>query len=132
MRFPRPAKCVCGNLCTFAVVIAKKRKIAAYVLLAVFLPILLLSSLHVHEATEYAEVSCVDCLHNHCGGHLTQTTFHMDDCVLCQFLTLPMLTAAMMAVTLYIHVYKKYYAQPLCGYHAACCGVNVTRGPPSF
>ena len=109
-----------------------KRQIAAFVMLAVFLPILLLSSLHVHESTENAEVTHVDCLHNHCGGHLTQTTVHMDDCVLCQFLTLTMLTAAAMAVMLFIHVYKKYHAQPWCGHHAACCGVIVTRGPPAF
>ena len=108
-----------------------KRQIAAFVMLAVFLPILLLSSIHVHESAESAEVTCVDCLHNHCGGHLTQSTVHMDDCVLCQFLTLTMLTAAVVAVTVYIHVCKKHHAQPLCGYYAACCGVIVTRGPPA-
>lgn len=109
-----------------------KRQIAAFVMLAVFLPILLLSSIHVHESAESAEVTCVDCLHNHCGGHLTQTTVHMDDCVLCQFLTLTMLTAVAVAVTLLIHVYKKCYAQLLYGHDAACCGAIVTRGPPAF
>ena len=69
-------------------------------MLAVFLPILLLSSLHVHQSAEAAEETCVDCLHNHCGGHLTQTTVHMDDCVLCQFLTLPMLAAVAVVVTI--------------------------------
>jgi hypothetical protein len=41
-----------------------------------------------------------------------------------------MLTAAVMAVTVFVHVCKKNHAQPLCGYQAACCGIIVTRGPP--
>ncbi|WP_143025444.1 hypothetical protein [Prevotella sp. tc2-28] len=52
------------------------------------------------------------------------------DCVLCQFLTLPMLTAVMMAVMVYVHVCKEYHARPLCGSRTACCGSNITRGPP--
>ncbi|MBR2776166.1 MAG: hypothetical protein IKD75_03490 [Prevotella sp.] len=52
------------------------------------------------------------------------------DCVLCQFLTLSMLTAVMMAVTVYVHVCKKSHAQPLCGSHVVCCGTVVSRGPP--
>ena len=108
-----------------------KRQIVAFVMLAVFLPVLLLSSIHVHESAESAEVTCVDCLHNHCGGHLTQTTVHMDDCVLCQFLTLTMLTAAVMVVMVYAHVCKSNHAQPLHDFRAVCYGTIVTRGPPT-
>jgi len=89
---------------------------------------LVLSTLHVHETIQRADTECV---HDHCGGHLTQIKTELHDCVLCQFLTLPMLTAAVMAVTVYIHVCRKYHAQPLCGYYAACCGITFRRGPPS-
>ena len=101
-------------------------------MLAVFLPMLLLSSIHTHETAEGAETSSIDCLHEHCGGHLTQTTVQMDDCVLCQFMTLTMLTAAAIAITLNIHVYKRAYALPSRDCHTACQGVIVTRGPPVF
>ena len=53
------------------------------------------------------------------------------DCVLCQFLTLTMLTAAVMTVTVYVHVCKKSCAQPICDCHTACYGAIVTRGPPT-
>lgn len=109
-----------------------KRHIAAWLLLAVYVPMLLLSSLHVHEGgISHSEVECSDCVHHSCHGHLTQTATWVHDCVLCEFLTLTMLTAAVMAVTIYVHVCKKCYAQPLCGYRTDSCGAIVTRGPPT-
>ena len=109
-----------------------RRHIASWLLLAVFVPMLLLSSVHIHETGETIATECADCVHHSCHGHMTATPHWAHDCVLCQFLTLTMLAAAVMAVTVYVHVCKKYHAQPLCGYHAACCGIIVTRGPPSF
>ena len=87
-----------------------KRHIASWLLLAVFVPMLLLSSVHIHETAA--------------------TWAH--DCVLCQFLTLTMLTAAMMVVTLYILVCKCNLAQPLHNIRAVCCGTIDTRGPPTI
>ena len=108
-----------------------KRHIASWMLLAVFLPMLMLSSLHFHEVTQTIETECADCVHHSCHGHMTATSAWSHDCVLCQFVTLTMLTAAVMAVTLYVHVCKKSQAQPLCGYCAVSCGTIVTRGPPT-
>ena len=119
-----------GNLCNFAAVKTTRRQISAFVLLAVFLPMLVLSSLHIHEAPQTIDTECSDCVHHSCHGHLTATATWAHDCVLCQFLTLTTLTAAMMAVTVYIHVCKKSHAQPLCDYHTACCGTSFKRGPP--
>ena len=130
-------------LITFAAMnLTTKRHLASGLLLAVFLPMLVFSSLHVHEgAVSQAEKECTDCIHHrssdgrlpskNCHAHLTQTATWVHDCVLCQFLTLTMLTAAAAAVTVYIHVCKLSYSQPLCSHHAACCGNIVTRGPPS-
>ena len=93
---------------------------------------LILSSLHVHEVGVTSTVSaCNECVHHQCHGHLTQTASWAHDCVLCQFLTLTMLTAVLVAVVLYVDVCKKYHAQPLCGCRAACCGIIGTRGPPA-
>ena len=120
-------------LITFAAMnLTTKRHLASWLLLAVFLPMLVFSSLHVHEGSaSQTEKECSDCIHHNCHGHLTQTATWAHDCVLCQFLTLTMLTAAAAAVTVYIHVCRLCYSQPLCSYHAVCCGSTVTRGPPS-
>ena len=91
-----------------------------------------LSWLHIHEDSQTIDTECTAGVHHNCHGHLTATASWSHDCVLCQFLTLPMLTAAVIAVTVYVHVSKKYHAQPLCGCYATCCGIIVTRGPPSF
>ncbi len=92
---------------------------------------LLLSSVHIHETGESIKTECADCVHHNCHGHMTVTPHWAHDCVLCQFLTLPIL-AAIMLVTVYVQVCKKSYAQPLCGYHAYSCGTIVTRGPPTI
>ena len=119
-------------ICIFAGVnMTKRRYFASWLLLAVFVPMLVFSSLHIHEEiNSQTETECNDCLHHSCHGHLVQTASWAHECVLCQFLTLPMMTAAAIAVLIYVHVCKKNLAQPLCSYHVACCGNIVTRGPP--
>ena len=117
---------------TFAVVKVIRRQISAFFLLAVFLPMLALSSLHIHEAPQAIDTECSDCVHHNCHGHLTAIATWAHECVLCQFLTLPMFVAVILAVTVYINVCKKFRAQTLCICHRACCGTIVTRGPPTF
>lgn len=67
---------------------------AARILLAVFLPMLLLSSAHLHlQETAAPTTECYACEHHlHHDGHIS-TAQHLQKCVLCQFLTLPFLTA---------------------------------------
>ena len=109
-----------------------RRQLSAIILLAVFLPMLVLSSVHIHESDEAIKTECADCVHHSCHGHLTAAATWAHDCVLCQFLTLTMLTAAVMVVTLYILVCKCNHAQPLHAFRAVCCGTIVTRGPPTM
>ena len=66
-----------------------KRQIAAWVLALVFLPALLVSSLHVHADSLDSDYFCQECVHHQCGGHLANLSVHQHSCVLCQFLTLP-------------------------------------------
>ena len=109
-----------------------KRHIASWLLLAVFVPMLLLSSVHIHETGETIETECADCVHHSCHGHMTAAATWAHDCVLCQFLTLTMLTAAIMVVTLYILVCQCNLTQPLHNIRAVCCGTIDTRGPPTI
>ncbi|MBQ8656452.1 MAG: hypothetical protein IJ527_05310 [Prevotella sp.] len=80
--------------------IGLKRRFSAWLLLAVFLPMLVLSALHVHAAAETAADMCTECV-NHSGhhGHLTQTAASVSDCVLCQFLSLSYLETAPLTLT---------------------------------
>ena len=110
-----------------------RRHIASWMLLAVFVPMLVFSSLHIHEASpsSVADTQCAECNHHNCDGHLAQTASWVHDCVLCQFQTFSMLTAVVVAVTVYVYVCGIQLARPFCDYSAAIRGVNVTRGPPS-
>ena len=71
-----------------------KRSISAWLLLSVFLPMLLLSSLHVHEYVDVRS-GCPDCI-NHIAhqGHISLDTIHLHDCLLCHFASISFLVAA--------------------------------------
>ena len=108
-----------------------KRYYSSWVLLAVFLPMLVLSSLHVHPEAHLEEGYCKECVHHlpHAGHFGSQTTCSFD-CVLCQFLTLPFLmaTAVVLTAKRIIHI------APLCqveqGVVAGVGGIVFGRAPP--
>lgn len=108
-----------------------KRQIAARLLLAVFLPMLLLASVHVHPTQQLTADECHECVNHHCGGHLGQQTLSLHDCVLCQLLTLPVLLGTLAVVVVISHVSTP---QPCQGHALASTqvlGVIVLRGPPA-
>lgn len=71
-------------------------------LLAVFVPMLLMSALHVHGGSGAWQDACSECVDHHCGGHLGQYAGGaIHDCVLCQFLTLTFVPAVVVAVFIY-------------------------------
>ena len=120
--------------CIFAgVKLDNCRHIASWLLLAVFVPMLVLSSLHVHEdGAASAVTECADCLHHSCHGHLTQMATWAHDCVLCQFLTLSFVATA--AVTLLV-IHRVTSSRTdarrrnVCVAHSGIVGL---RAPPAF
>lgn len=110
--------------------IAKKRHIAAWVLLAIFVPILLLSSIHVHGSHTVTDEKCVECITHTCHGHIDQTEMSFDDCVLCQFLVLSFVTPAIITAIYIFNARKFYDAQQPCAVYGTRMGHIVTRGPP--
>ncbi len=108
-----------------------KRDIASWVLLAVFVPMLILSSLHIHQTEDLAESSCTECIYHHCVGHLVQHTNTIHNCVLCQFLTLQFLAVAIATVILFKKENKPSYAQIQSVSHFDFCGIPTLRAPPS-
>ena len=109
---------------------ALKRQLYAWLLLAVFLPVLALSSVHVHRHADTPAAECTDCLNHSCQGHLTVTDDPLHQCVLCQFLTLSYVAAATIAVILFAQPRHK---TSIC-LHAAVrlrtCGIPPLRAPP--
>lgn len=59
------------------------RHIAAIVLLATYLPMVMLSSLHVHHESADTNDNCL-----HCVGHYEAQHHHHSDCQYCNFLSL--------------------------------------------
>lgn len=108
----------------------KKRRIAALLLLSVFLPMLVLSSLHVHEGIS-AEGNCVECM-NHIphAGHISLNLNHSHDCVLCQFVTQPFLTAASLVVAVAVVVCLDSFREPSARCLSTVCRIHSPRAPP--
>ena len=119
---------------TFAAVkLDNRRHIASWLLLAVFVPMLLLASLHVHESgVETAETECTDCVHNSCHGHLTQMVSWTHDCVLCQFLSLTFVAigvASLVVISKVVNIRIDAQRRNVC---VAYCGIVGLRAPPAF
>jgi len=78
-----------------------KRIVLTWFLLSVFSSMILLSGLHHHESVVNAAIDCADCTHHvHHSGHFTVDANHMDDCVLCQFLSLVYTPATILLVVI--------------------------------
>lgn len=92
---------------------------------------LLLSSLHIHPIQSSASnEECTDCILHHCGGHIGQQKLTMHDCVLCQFLSLPMVAVAQDGIQI-DGICKISYAQCQHTLLLLTLGIIVTRGPPA-
>ncbi len=107
------------------------RKYASWILLSVFLPMLLVASVHVHHYGDSDEHS-IACDHQHCGGHLGQNSHQTHECLLCQFLTLPYLSAeASAAILIDQDTDKNLPAHIQSGVRSEVCGIVGLRAPPS-
>lgn len=108
----------------------KRRMIIARLLLAVFLPMLVATTLHTHEAVK-SDV-CVECVnHTPHAGHLSASHHLIDDCVLCQLSSLPYLAATIALFTSYCFVSKALILldeRPVPSLEVSCLSL---RGPPS-
>ena len=88
-----------------------KRQIASCVLLAIYVPMLLISSLHIHETSQEGVAECAECVSHQCHGHLSQLSDGLHQCVLCQILTLTYVATPIGALLCYQPKRKVIYAQ---------------------
>lgn len=69
--------------------ITRRQQQFAWILLLVYVPMLLLASLHVHTINDFSRaVDCDEC-HTavHHTGHITAASHHIDECLFCRFLS---------------------------------------------
>ncbi len=68
---------------------SRKQKIFACILLSIYVPMVLLSSVHLHSIQDYCEaIQCDLCQSSiHHSGHITAGHQHHDECLSCRFLT---------------------------------------------
>jgi len=101
-------------------------------LLALFVPMLVISSLHIHQEVAVVTSECADCVQHSCHGHLTQMASWADNCMLCQFLTLTFVaTVAVSLIIINKVAGSRVDAQQrnVCVAHSGIVGL---RAPPAF
>ena len=82
----------------------RKRQSVAWTLLSVILSMLLFSSFHVHEEYEGGKQDCYQCAsHQPHAGHFSLATHGVQDCLICQLISVPYLVAAIVVVTMPLH-----------------------------
>ena len=118
-------------ICNFAAVNRKNRRhIASLVLLAVFLPMLILSSVHVHEVPASVDYECSGCVQHHCHGHIAESAASIHACVLCQFVSLPYLIAATILLPVILQTQTSSIVEPSAQLQSAACRYHSPRAPP--
>jgi len=110
-----------------------KRHIASWLLLAVFVPMVVFSSFHVHEDVAASTTTeCADCMQHNCHGHLTQTATWMHDCVLCQFITLSFVAIGTVSLIIINKVASVRIDALQRNVRVAHSGIVGLRAPPAF
>ena len=112
--------------------IGMRRQIAAWVLLWVFVPMMVLTSVHTHQSLPVDKDDCHECV-NHVphGGHLTASVLSIDNCLLCQFTTLPYLVATVLTTIVVCITVKKRRVEIFEKTVSHTEGTTLLRGPPA-
>ena len=108
-----------------------KRVLFSRLMLAVFLPVLLLSVLHIHDGAYAEGDSCTECVkHIPHAGHLSINANHYVDCVLCQFTSLSFLEAVTVAAAQVPAVHDAVVVLQPRPLLSAAGRISVPRAPP--
>ncbi|MBO4564631.1 MAG: hypothetical protein J5720_04290 [Bacteroidaceae bacterium] len=110
--------------------IKTRRRISAWLLLSVFLPMLLLSSLHVHDEA-LGSCGCDKCV-NHLlhSGHIAPDNVHQHDCVLCLFASLTFVAAVGVGIASIVSRHVAAIVPPSVRLQFAVCRHHSPRAPP--
>ncbi len=108
------------------------RQTKARLLLAVFIPLLLITSFHRHQPVEAAHTdACAYCI-NHLphDGHLSSASTVLDDCVVCQLFTLNYVAPVVLVATMALMATIVSSLAPADFWPETVKGLNPGRAPP--
>ena len=112
--------------------IDKRRHISSYILLAVIVPMMLMSWLHVHDEDAHSEsVDCIDCLHHVHHSHVSPHDAELGTCLLCQFLTIEYTPSPSLVFNWITCQEGNVWQQLYVSVVAPAIQLNSLRGPPS-
>ena len=107
-----------------------RRRLYARILLAVFLPMMALTMLHMHDDAGEVDL-CQECvMHIHHNGHFSSGSLTFDNCLICQFLSLTYIQAAVLFFIAFIHIVAGHFhifSEDICQLQAQCV---YLRAPP--
>ena len=94
-------------------------------LLAIYLPTVIMSSLHVHHDTVDTHDDCLKCV-----GHFEKQHHHQQDCQYCNFLSLEYFSQASVQSTVPLHATDYCSADIATRTEMSRYGVSLLRAPP--
>ena len=108
-----------------------RKHFAAWLLLAVLVPAYIMASLHVHNDMQGVRAAlCNECVQHHCNGHLVAFDGPTLTCVLCQFLSLTFVAAALGVAAFRNKVFRLTADRQQRATHADTDGLPPLRAPP--
>ena len=110
-----------------------KRQLFAWLLLSVFVPMMAVAALHVHEEDSSAETACLACVnHQAHPGHLSNASGHLHDCVLCQLLHTSLLVASFVLLHLLSPTRCSLCSRYVADVNTFNNGAYGSRAPPAW
>lgn len=108
-----------------------RRRINAWILLGLFIPLMMTASLHRHEVVGEQEELCESCIHHQAhSGHLASGVSCIVECVFCQFLTYHFLKASVCSVVAFIALVFMVRPMAKCLYAFSPIQYHSSRAPP--
>lgn len=108
-----------------------RRRIAVWILLSVFVPMTVMVSLHCHCGIVSTTDVCVQCVnHQPHAGHLSSGQQCVDNCVLCQFHSLPYVPASTVVLPCLVCLIGLVYVLPAVWRSVDIIGIKRSRAPP--
>jgi len=109
----------------------RTRRIAPWILLAAYLPLVLASMFHSHALPDTSATSCPDCVrHVAHPAHFSDISLQSHDCLLCQLLSVVYIGIAAAVVVAVMMVVATVKPQSWRHTGTAATGLSSLRAPP--
>lgn len=114
--------------------VTRKQRLFAWIILLVYVPMVLLASLHVHSLNDFSKAVDCDQCHTavHHSGHITTSNHHIDECLSCRFLgtqiDVPHMVTALVVKPIAVHLEYFLASEPV----TRVVAHPSLRAPPSI